>query len=342
MNFVLSLRPARFFGLLALSAFFCLSASAAAISCGAGGWQTIVFAQANVTNDNGLGQQQTSGYNSLNQPLNNCLTSPSVSASNGGSLAGNANNSNANMFVNLAAGTLGGALGAAGVNPLNSAGLSSAGTASEYIDTLTFTIPGASPGTMTVIPFSFSLNGTANGAQDGSFFQVVFGTCGFTQSTSAGGPPTDIVGATGCTTSSVSGASHFGVLFNGSITVTGANPSVLVSAILDLTQGSPGTSDFSHTAAFHLNQPSGDTFTSASGVFLTAASSPVPEPAGTALVGFGLCGLAILRRCASVHSVASPRKRRNNHARATCISRSTVALDSDVSSAVSSAVHPRK
>jgi len=41
--------------------------------------------------------------------------------------------------------------------------------------------------------------------------------------------------------------------------------------------------------------PPGDTFTSASGVFLTQQGSDAPEPASLALIGSGLLLLGLLR-----------------------------------------------
>lgn len=57
-----------------------------------------------------------------------------------------------------------------------------------------------------------------------------------------------------------------------------------------------GTSDFSNTASLSLDLPEGVTFTSASGLFLTAAA--VPEPATWSLLigGFGACGATLRQR----------------------------------------------
>lgn len=63
--------------------------------------------------------------------------------------------------------------------------------------------------------------------------------------------------------------------------------------------GGAGFDDFSHTAGITFDLPSGLSFTSASGVFLTRSDTPaVPEPAtwATMIAGFALLGGAMRRR----------------------------------------------
>lgn len=58
--------------------------------------------------------------------------------------------------------------------------------------------------------------------------------------------------------------------------------------------------DFSHTATFSLSVPQGDTWSSQSGTFLTAATQPAstPEPATFSLLASGLlaAGFALRRK----------------------------------------------
>lgn len=61
--------------------------------------------------------------------------------------------------------------------------------------------------------------------------------------------------------------------------------------------GPPGFYDLSHTGVFSIDLPTGVTFSSASGVFLTDTTG-IPEPASWALMilGFGGVGAAVRRR----------------------------------------------
>ncbi len=83
--------------------------------------------------------------------------------------------------------------------------------------------------------------------------------------------------------------------FQGTIAVTGPNPSVPIDLDLSLAcdpGGSRCNEDYSDTGVLSLALPSGVTYTSASGVFLTAT----PEPATFLLIVIGLASLAVMQR----------------------------------------------
>jgi hypothetical protein len=63
-----------------------------------------------------------------------------------------------------------------------------------------------------------------------------------------------------------------------------------------------GSCDYGHTAAFDMSLPAGVTFTSESGVFLTAPVSEVPEPSTVLLSLAGLTGVLIASRRKDIRS----------------------------------------
>ena len=60
--------------------------------------------------------------------------------------------------------------------------------------------------------------------------------------------------------------------------------------------GTTNTMNFLDTGQFSISVPNGTSFTSASGQFLTAPPSGVPEPATLLLCGLGLSGIGVIRR----------------------------------------------
>lgn len=78
--------------------------------------------------------------------------------------------------------------------------------------------------------------------------------------------------------------------------IAGDNP-IDIQAVLGTNPSDGGTGDFSNTGRLYLVVPAGETFTSASGVFLAEASpvTSVPEPASLSLLIEGMALLAARR-----------------------------------------------
>jgi hypothetical protein len=177
-------------------------------------------------------------------------------------------------------------------------------------DTLTFFIPGATATTLTPIKFSFDSHGIFTLNQFSNSMQHLYGATispngGNVGSASFGGQYQN----GGTVTVFDMGWSEFVFTITepdhyagyGTFNLTGMNPTIGFSSYLYAVI-SNGGADFSNTATVNLTVPTGVTFTSASGAFLTQVDSPViglvPEPATWAmfLLGFGVVGYSMRRR----------------------------------------------
>ena len=185
-------------------------------------------------------------------------------------------------------------------------------------DTLTFAFPGANGSTITNVGVTFTLDGTIS-AESGTaeisdllYFgngnaRVVHTKYGVEY---GGGLVTRLFQSGwvsyewGSTTTGLT-------TFSGIYALTGAAPVVGIGGRLYANAQSGGQSLYNHTSQLGLTLPSGASYTSASGTFLSALSGGVggvPEPATWAMMilGFGFVGSAMRRRRSSALPSALP------------------------------------
>lgn len=172
----------------------------------------------------------------------------------------------------------------AGTSPLGFASASAV-----IADNLTFNIAGADAATITPLRFLVSLHAATPTAHGAFIFRAGTGTF-----LTLGDLNRPYYGqATGWSQSRtwLEGSTRFAELV---YNIQGASAVVGVELTLEAIADLGSVSDFYHTGGLQLQAPGGVTFTSDSGVFLTAA---VPEPATWAMLigGFGMIG-AISRR----------------------------------------------
>ena len=180
------------------------------------------------------------------------------------------------------------------------------GSAAAYAqvnETLQFSANGASSGTVTQIPFTFTVDGsysvtTAAGDSIGDVQMGLYlnnNSFGETVSSSGSDNFTPTVGApsiSGWTTDSFASNTPGLIVFTGTFPITGPSATVGVTELLSAIAADGTGLDFSNTAALSFDLPTGVSYTSASGVFGTVA---VPEPASATLV-LGLLSAVSLRR----------------------------------------------
>jgi hypothetical protein len=194
-----------------------------------------------------------------------------ISASDPG-VAGSAS---AFATANLGAGTLG-VLANGSATGLT---VSSAGAMASLSDLLTFHVPGASSSTVTNIGISFQLNGSfallgSSQTRSGLTTFMKFGNGimwwhYFTDDD----PPANIVENGGWTSFQFVSQTGSSFIFNGMVSLAGAEPTASLLAQLAL-QCQSANCDYSHSGAVTLTLPPGVTFSSASGTFLTQNAVP--------------------------------------------------------------------
>ena len=210
---------------------------------------------------------------------------------------GVAGTASASANANLSAGTLG--VMAAG--SLTGTTVSSAGAMATMSDLLTFHVPGATASTVTDIGVSFQMNGTFALLGNSQAYNGLTGYMSlgngiiwwhyFTQDS----PPAQVVQNGGWNSFNIPSQSGSSFVFNGVLSLAGANPTANLVAQLAL-QCQSATCDYSHAGVITLTLPPGVTFTSASGAFLTqnsvtctntlsAGGQAFPGSGGSASVG---------------------------------------------------------
>lgn len=204
----------------------------------------------------------------------------------------------ASTYADLASGTLGG----------SSSGDYARGgyTRAIFNDRLTFNVAGASPTTVTHIEVSFSIDGSMT-YSDVPFSGVTvqsdlrFGDGFATLVYGSGGA--QLPGQGGWVSGAWSAPADGGLIgfngdylntFTGVYALVGATPTLDVRAVLGTDASSISSVDFGNTAVFQMSLPSDVTYSSASGVFLSAA--PVPEPGTWALMLAGMGSVLLMAR----------------------------------------------
>ncbi|QXQ05644.1 PEPxxWA-CTERM sorting domain-containing protein [Sphingosinicellaceae bacterium] len=194
---------------------------------------------------------------------------------------------------------------------------SGANASARLLDTLHFTIAGATASTVTYIPVSFAFDGTLVGGSDpatasgelnygfyfGSASAYEFGDYGAGYYGVYGNYPVFTYASAprvgGWVSSSFSSYDPLDTRFTGIYAITGATADIPIDFSLGLRASQVGL-DFLNTGSISIGHVEGVSYTSDSGVFLTAPTSVggVPEPASWALLvaGFGIVGSAARQR----------------------------------------------
>ncbi len=174
----------------------------------------------------------------------------------------------------------------------------------HYFDTLHLTVAGAQPTTVTTITAHFYFDGTATNPQymyippynrannDETAFGLGGNLMDFQYSYNDGSP---ILQCSGNSNWTVQSCTQEAFLATEAFQITGSSADVPIYVGLEIWSNTDDTADYSNTAGVVLSLPSNVSFTSASGAFLTAQTSAVPEASTSWLALGGLALLAIGR-----------------------------------------------
>lgn len=202
----------------------------------------------------------------------------------------------ANASGSLSSGTVSSlATGSAGAEGVSSVSIQ---------DNVHFSVAGASSSTVTPIEITWTFDGALmgpflgfSGAPVSAQSSLQLGGSVSAAEDIFGGPPElTSVGQSGWVSFSFSSETPSLVQFSGIYNLTGASSTLPLLLSLQTVGSNGDTADFSHTSRVGLVLPSGVTYTSDSGVFLTANSTAAPEPSGLLLLGPALVGILLAYR----------------------------------------------
>jgi len=180
-----------------------------------------------------------------------------------------------------------------------------AGASATLSDLLTFNVAGANSSTVTDIGVTFTVDGSVDpgtpGAANGgvlSEYNLKLGsaTIDYVYDTGDDPDPNLIPINQFWVSTSITSESPDSFIFSGVYALTGASDPLAIQMLLSETCTGNASCDVSHTGAVTFDLPSNVTFTSASGVFLTAPTTATPEPSYSVLAGIGLLGLIVFAR----------------------------------------------
>lgn len=211
--------------------------------------------------------------------------------------------------ASAAASLAGGRVGVAAtgtLEPFNAANSGGGSATAVADDNVTFHVAGATASTVTDIGVTFTITGspspaTAEGAgqitvigtwdMNGSYLQAQIGQVDGTATVDA--TPAGL--GTGWVTAGVSpGSSVTDYTMTAEYAITGPSTTLPIELSMYASCGGGSSCDYSHTGQISFDLPSGVSFTSDSGVFLTAEG--VPEPGTLAILAGALAILPVLRR----------------------------------------------
>ena len=234
---------------------------------------------------------------SLTDPTSSLTYSPNPAAASGGLPGAAINLSAQSSAVDVSGSLASGAIHMyAQTIDANVGGIeTNAAASAEILELLTFSVAGGGSANVT---FGLSLDGALSSSIGLNYSMLVqenFGNAFVYYDAGSGGPPANTSPTTGWNSALFTSTSLTGFNFTGTLTVTNGE-TVPITFLESLTCNNSTTCDYSNTTQMSLNLPSGTTFTSASGVFLTQTSSATPEPCSLMLVGLGISGVVCIPR----------------------------------------------